>query len=54
MFGACVLTKECNIPQNYAKFDKEGNLTDESIKTAIQKHMTAFVEWTDFVKKGTA
>ena len=51
-FDAYILTKECNIPANYLKFDKEQNLTDKDIQTAIQKQMVAFVEWTDFVHKG--
>ena len=34
-FNATILTKECNIPANYLKFDKEQNLTDKDIQTAI-------------------
>ncbi len=51
-FDAYILTKECNISKNYLKFDKEQNLTDKEIQTAIQKQMVAFVEWTDLVHRG--
>ena len=34
-FDAYILTKECNIPANYLKFDQNQNLTDKEIQTAI-------------------
>ncbi|TNV75576.1 hypothetical protein FGO68_gene14943 [Halteria grandinella] len=43
---------EVMIGQNYLKFDKDGNLTDEETKKFLDKQLKAFAEWIAFCKKG--
>ena len=49
-----MIAPEVFISVNYQKFDKDGNITDESARKYIETQVKAFAGWIDFVKKGLA